>query len=140
MPGPDGDRVQPDWDAVIEALTAPRKRRRARLTRRQLWIEYRDEALALLGKAYAVSKLACAPLRTAWPGWPCEFARPHVDFLAGPAGSPIESRVERGLASDVSTVYACQMFPAVATFHVGMDVGMDHVRTGFITPRQLVTL
>ena len=45
-PGPDGDRVQPDWDAVIEALTAPRKRRRARLTRRQLWVEYRDEALA----------------------------------------------------------------------------------------------
>ena len=39
------DRVQPDWDAVIEALTAPRKRRRARPTRRQLPVEYRDEAL-----------------------------------------------------------------------------------------------
>ena len=39
-----GTGVQPDWDAVIEALKAPRKRRRARLTRRQLWVEYRDEA------------------------------------------------------------------------------------------------
>ena len=60
-PGPDGDRVQPDWDAVVEALTAPRKRRRARLTRRQLWVEYRDEALALGGKAYTYSRF-CALL------------------------------------------------------------------------------
>ena len=30
----DGGHVQPDWDAVIGALKAPRKRRRARLTRR----------------------------------------------------------------------------------------------------------
>ena len=60
-PGPDGDRVQPDWDAVIEALTAPRKRRRARLTRRQLWVEYRDEALAHGGKPYTYSRF-CALL------------------------------------------------------------------------------
>ena len=50
-PGQDDDRVRPDWDAVIEELTAPRKRRRARLTRRQLWVEYRDETLAQGGKA-----------------------------------------------------------------------------------------
>ena len=60
-PGPDGDRVQPDWDAVIEALTAPRRRRRARLTRRQLWVEYRDEALAQGGKPYTYSRF-CALL------------------------------------------------------------------------------
>ena len=30
-------------DAVIEELNAPRKRRPAWLTRRQLWVEYRDE-------------------------------------------------------------------------------------------------
>ena len=60
-PGPDGDRVQPDWDAVIEALTAPRRRRRARLTRRQLWVEYRDEALAQGGKPYTYSQF-CALL------------------------------------------------------------------------------
>ena len=49
---PAGDRVQPDWDAVIEALTAPRKRSRARLTRRQLWVEYRDEALVHGGNCH----------------------------------------------------------------------------------------
>ena len=58
---PDGDRVQPDWDAVIEALTAPRKRRRARLTRRQLWVEYRDEALTHGGKPHTYSRF-CALL------------------------------------------------------------------------------
>ena len=47
-PAPDQDSVwvQPDWDAVIEALNAPRKRRRVRLTRRKLWEEYRAEAEA----------------------------------------------------------------------------------------------
>ena len=61
-PDQDGDRVQPDWDAVIEELEAPRKRRRARLTRRQLWVEYRDEALAQGGKAYTYSRF-CALLK-----------------------------------------------------------------------------
>ena len=55
-PDQDSDRTQPDWDAIVEALTAPRKRRRARLTRRQLWVEYRDEALAQGGKAYTYSR------------------------------------------------------------------------------------
>ena len=48
--------VQPDWDAVIEDLKAPRKRRRAKLTRRQIWVEYRDEALAQGGTAYSYSR------------------------------------------------------------------------------------
>ena len=61
-PDQDDDRVRPDWDAVIEELTAPRKRRRARLTRRQLWVEYRDEALAQGGKAYTYSRF-CALLK-----------------------------------------------------------------------------
>ena len=55
-PDQDSDRTQPDWDAIVEALTAPRKRRRARLTRRQLWVEYRDEVLAQGGKAYTYSR------------------------------------------------------------------------------------
>ena len=42
----DSGHAQPDWDAVIKELEKPRKRRRARLTRRQLWKEYRDEAVA----------------------------------------------------------------------------------------------
>ncbi len=54
-PEQDSDRTQPDWEAIVEALAAPRKRRRARLTRRQLWVEYRDEALAQGGKAYTYS-------------------------------------------------------------------------------------
>ena len=51
-PDQDSDRTQRDWDAIVQALTAPRKRRRARLTRRQFWVEYRYEALAQGGKAY----------------------------------------------------------------------------------------
>ena len=55
--------MRPDSDAVIEELlTAPRKRRRARLTRRQLWVEYREEALALGRKAYMYGRF-CALLK-----------------------------------------------------------------------------
>ena len=61
-PERDSGHVQPDWDAVIEALRAPRKRRRARLTRLQLWKEYRDEALAQGGSAYSYSRF-CARLK-----------------------------------------------------------------------------
>ena len=61
-PGRDSGHVQPDWDEVIEALQAPRKRRRARLTRLQLWKEYRDEALAQGGSAYSYSRF-CARLK-----------------------------------------------------------------------------
>ena len=56
VPGRASDRVQPDWEAIIEELEAPRERRRVRLTRRQLWSEYRDEALAQGGKAYTYSR------------------------------------------------------------------------------------
>ena len=37
---------QPDWGDVLAALRAKRGRRRVRLTRRQLWREYRDEVEA----------------------------------------------------------------------------------------------
>ena len=58
----DSGHAEPDWDAVIEDLKAPRKRRRARLSRRQLWVEYRDEALARGGTAYSYSRF-CARLK-----------------------------------------------------------------------------
>ena len=61
-PERDSGHVQPDWARVIEALTAPCKRRRAQLTRRQLWKEYRDEALAQGGSAYSYSRF-CARLK-----------------------------------------------------------------------------
>ena len=52
----DGETVQPEWDAIIEEFNAPRGRRRAKLTQRQLWIEYRDEAQAKGGAAYSYSR------------------------------------------------------------------------------------
>ena len=61
-PERDSGHAEPDWDAVIEELKAPRKRRRARLTRRQLWVEYRDEALARGGTAYSYSQF-CVRLK-----------------------------------------------------------------------------
>ena len=60
--GRDSEHVQPDWGAVVGELKAPRKRRRRRLTRRQLWVEYRDEALARGGTAYSYSQF-CARLK-----------------------------------------------------------------------------
>ena len=56
-----GWHVQPDWKAVLEALHAKRDRRRARMTRRQLWVEYRDEAVAQGATAYGYSRF-CALL------------------------------------------------------------------------------
>ena len=61
-PERDSGHVQPDWDGIVKALNAPRKRRRVRLTRRQLWKEYRDEALARGGTAYSYSQF-CARLK-----------------------------------------------------------------------------
>ena len=58
----DSGHAHPEPDAVVEALTAPRKRRRTRLTQRQLWVEYRDEALARGGTAYSYSQF-CARLK-----------------------------------------------------------------------------
>ena len=63
------DRVQPDWTAILEALEAPRKRRRTGLTRHRLWSEYRDEALAQGGKAYTYSRF-CALLKERQQGRP----------------------------------------------------------------------
>ena len=45
----DSGHVQPDWDAAIEELKKPRKRRRVRVTQRHLWKAYRDEAVATGG-------------------------------------------------------------------------------------------
>ena len=53
--------VQSDWEAALDALHAKRARRRARMTRRQLWVEYRDEAVARGGTAYGSSRF-CALL------------------------------------------------------------------------------
>ena len=58
----DHTHVQPDWDALIAEFTAPRGRRRSKLTRRQLWLEYRDEAVAQGGAAYSHSQF-CALFR-----------------------------------------------------------------------------
>ena len=63
----DSGHAQPDWDATVEALEAPRRRRRARLTRRQLWVEYREEARARGGTAYSYSQF-CARLKARLKG------------------------------------------------------------------------
>ena len=55
----DGGQVRPDWDDLVKEYRKPRKPRRPGLTRRQLWVEYRDEALAHGGTAYSYSRF-CA--------------------------------------------------------------------------------
>ena len=48
----DSTYAQPAWDEIITELKAPRGRRRAKLTQRQVWVEYRDEVEARGGTAY----------------------------------------------------------------------------------------
>ena len=83
----DSGHVHPDWDAVIGALKAPRKRRRARLTRRQLWVEYRDEALARGGAAYSYSQF-CVRLRARMKdrAGPAQMRFDYAPGLYGPVG------------------------------------------------------
>ena len=57
----DAGCVQPDWEAVLAELGRKRKRRRTRVTRRQLWVEYRDEAQAQGAAPYSYSRF-CALL------------------------------------------------------------------------------
>ena len=48
--------LQPAWNEIVESLQGKRGRRRARLTYRQLWVEYRDEAQAQGRTAYSYSR------------------------------------------------------------------------------------
>ena len=81
-PDQDSNRVQPDWDAVIETLNAPRKRRRVRLTRRKLWEEYRAEAEAQGGRAYGYSQF-CARLKARQSSSGGASAQMHFDYEPG---------------------------------------------------------
>jgi len=60
--GHSDEALQPDWAGLIKDYKAPRSRRRARLTRRQLWAEYRDEAVAQDKTAYSYSRF-CSLLK-----------------------------------------------------------------------------
>ena len=99
-PDQDSDRVQPDWDAVIEELEAPRKQRRTRLTRRRLWVEYRNEALAqereglcrhrpCRSAACTRSKKRYGPWHCAW----CQHRRPSEGPEAPPLAPPLRLRL-----------------------------------------------
>ena len=54
--------VQPDWDAIVSEYRVPPGRRRPKLTQRQLWVEYSEEAMAQGGTAYSCSQF-CALLK-----------------------------------------------------------------------------
>lgn len=58
----DKEQMPPDWDEIINEFKSPRGRRRAKLTKRQLWIDYRDEVEAQGGSAYCYSQF-CALLK-----------------------------------------------------------------------------
>ena len=74
--------VQPDWEAVLAELGRKRKRRRTRVTRRQLWVEYRDEAQAQQGATpYSYSRF-CALLNERLKRQGCE-AQMRFDYEPG---------------------------------------------------------
>ena len=55
-------QIIPDWDGIIKRLKEPRGRHRAKMTQRQLWVEYRDEVEAQGGTAYSYSRF-CVKLK-----------------------------------------------------------------------------
>ena len=73
--------VQPDWEGVLAELGCKRKRRRTRVTRRQLWVEYRDEARAQGATAYSYSRF-CALLNERLERQSCE-AQMRFDYEPG---------------------------------------------------------
>ena len=77
----DAGCVQPDWEAVLAELGRKRKRRRTRVTRRQLWVEYRDEAQAQGGTPYSYSRF-CALLAERLDG-EGRKAQMHFDYEPG---------------------------------------------------------
>ena len=91
---------QPDWGDVLAALRAKRGRRRVRLTRRQLWREYRDEVEAQGGKAYGYSQF-CARLKAhqGSRGGPAQMRFEYAPGLYGMAdfsGKTLALRTGRG--------------------------------------------
>ena len=62
-------QVSPDWDTIIKGLKEPRGRRRAKMTQRQLWVEYCEEVEAQGGTAYSYSRF-CAKLKDQLPTGP----------------------------------------------------------------------
>ena len=79
----DSGRVQPDWDAVIEELEKPRKRRRARLTRCQLGAKGAGAMMrAKAEQSYAIpgsdrTRVAAETMR----GWFADYPRGGFDAL-----------------------------------------------------------
>ena len=55
----EGGHLLPDWETIFQAFRSPPGRRRAKLTQRQLWVEYHEDALAQGGTAYSYSQF-CA--------------------------------------------------------------------------------
>ena len=58
----DSAHVEPDWEAIVKEYRAPPGRRRAKLTQRQLWVDYSEEVMAQGGTAYSQSRF-CALLK-----------------------------------------------------------------------------
>ena len=77
----DSTYAQPAWDEIITELKAPRGRRRAKLTQRQVWVEYRDEVEARGGTAYCYSQF-CALLKKQLKSG-SEAAEMHFDYAPG---------------------------------------------------------
>ena len=83
--------VQPDWEGVLAELGRKRKRRRTRVTRRQLWVEYRDEARAQGATSYSYSRF-CALLNERRERQGCEAQMRFDSSASAPGPSRPESR------------------------------------------------
>ena len=102
--------MSPDWDEVIKGLKEPRGLRRAKMTQRQLWVEYHDEVEAQGGVAYSYSRF-CAKLKGLLLAEP-DAAAMRFDYAPGQfamsdfSGKTLSSRDKSGDVVDVEIFVA----------------------------------
>ena len=111
--GPDVSdrRLEPDWDRIDRELSRKRKRREVKMTRRQLWLEYCEDAVAQGMEASSYSQF-CHLLSRGSEGQVPKVAmrfeyEPGVWGMADFSGKVLRLRLPDGGEKEVEIFVAC---------------------------------
>ena len=110
-PGVSDGRLEPDWDQIERELSRKRKRREVKMTRRQLWLEYCEDAVAQGMEAYSYSQF-CHLLSRGSEGQVPKVAmrfeyEPGVWGMADFSGKVLRLRLPGGGEKEVEIFVAC---------------------------------
>ena len=110
-PGVSDGRLEPDWDQFDRELSRKRKRREVKMTRRQLWLEYCQDAVAQGMDAYGYSQF-CHLLSQGSAGQVPKVAmrfeyEPGVWGMADFSGKVLRLRLPDGGEKEVEIFVAC---------------------------------